>query len=191
LTELGILRSGQDELLDLGPNGVAHAMFNIVYFAHWVKNLPNLRAYMFHVLDYGRHDFAALNLDKSLNANSVSFLFMQRLLGDATKISVQSFTQGARLHGVGPYRNHEISTVVALLASGPKGKRALVVNLGFSEAKIASPFESTKTTIVGGSPDSTIAPATFWSLDEIPNRTTAKRLLYLPPMSITLAEPAS
>ena len=188
LTEVGLFGEKAVAPLNFSANGVLRALFNIVYFAHWLDKVPNLRAYMFHVLDYGIGDFAALYPDRSLNANSVSYMLLHYLLDGATDYSVQVLDQNGRLHGVGPYHANSISPIVALIALGPSGVRVLVVNLGLSVANMKSPFDAVEIRMLGGSPSSSIASDELYSLDDLPSTTTTDQVLKLPPMSLILIE---
>ena len=178
-------------LLDISGSGILRTLFNIVYFAHWYDKASNLRAYMFHVLDYGKGEFAAVNPDGSLNANSVSYLLLHRLLEGADSLSVQALDHDGRLHGVGPHHEKTISPIVALVSNGSSGVRALVVNLGLSDAKLVLPFASAEIRSLGGTPSARINPDSLRSLDDIPARTVKDRVLVLPPVSVTLIERAS
>jgi hypothetical protein len=188
LTEVGLLGAKKIDMIDFRSTGISRAMFNIVYFAHWLKNQSNLTSYMFHVLDYGRGDFSALNLDSSLNANSVSYILLQQLLRNANKVDVQVFSPDKKMYGAGPYSKSEVSPVVAMVSSGSDGVRMLVVNFGFIKASVAAPFESNKISTIGGALDASINPGEMYTIDDMRKSVSTSKYIDIHPMSINLIE---
>lgn len=188
LTEVGLLGAKKIDMINFGSTGISRAMFNIVYFAHWLKNQENLTSYMFHVLDYGRGDFSALNLDSSLNANSVSYVLLQKLLRNANKVDVQVFSPDKKMYGVGPYSEAEVSPVVVMVSSGSDGVQMLVVNFGFVKASVAALFESNKISTIGGALDFSINPGDMHTIDDMRTSVSTRKYIDIPPMSINLIE---
>ena len=188
LTEVGLLGAKKIDMIDFSSTGISRAMFNIVYFAHWLKKQSNLTSYMFHVLDYGRGDFSALNLDSSLNANSISYILLQRLLKNADKVDVQAFSANEKMYGAGPYSKAEVSPVVVMVTSGSDGVRMLVVNFGFIKASVVAPFESNKISAIGGSLDVSINPGDMYAIDDMRTSISTGKYIDIPPMSINLIE---
>ena len=184
LTEIGLFASAAEPSLDFSAYGIPRALFNIAYFAHWVDRVPNLRAYMFHVLDYGKGEFAAVNPDGSLNANSLAFLLLRRMLDDPDGFSVQTPRSGARIAGVGPYRDVDVAPVVALVSR----TAAVVINIGPRPAQLALPFSAARVRSLGGTPWARMEAGDVKSLDDIPARAVQGAVLPLPPMSVHLVE---
>ncbi|MFZ5619811.1 MAG: hypothetical protein ACOY5W_02170 [Pseudomonadota bacterium] len=191
LTEIGLFGDKAKAPLDLSAYGVPRLLFNVAYFAHWVDRVPGVRAYMFHVLDYGKGEFAALNPDGSLNANSVSYLLLRYMLDHPDGLSVQAFGQDRRLEGVGPYQGSAISQIVALMSNGGRDGRALVVNLSPFQGRLAAPYPVVRIRTLGGAPSARIPPGRIRALDDIPAVMTEERVLVLPPLSISLIEQVS
>lgn len=185
LTENGLFAGNAEPPLNFGAYGIPRTLFNMAYFIHWLDRVPNLRAYMFHVLDYGKGEFAAVNPDGSLNANSLAFLFLRRMLDDPDGFSVQIPRPDARFGGVGPYRDVAIASVVALVSR----TAAVVINISPESATLALPFPSARIRSLGGAPWARIEPGEFRSLNDIPATSVRDApVMTLPPVSVHLIE---
>lgn len=188
LTETGLFGNMAAAPLDLSASGVPRLLFNVAYFIHWMDKVPSMRAHMFHVLDYGKGEFAALNPDGSLNANSLSYLLLHRMFDGPDGLSIQIPVHRHQFEGVGPYQGIAISSVVALLSGGTSEGRALVLNVSPVHARLAAPYPVARIRTLGGAPSARIRPGEFHSLDDIPVTTTRDAVIVLPPMSISLIE---
>ena len=188
LTEIGLFGGKAEPPLDFSASGVPRALFNLVYFAHWVNDVPSLGAYMYHVLDYGEGEFAAVNPDGSLNANGLSFLLLREMFGDGSRVGIQVMDQRGQINGVGPYRESRIAPIVALFSTANGARRVLVANVGLSQVRLVSPFASARVRTLGGGPAARIERGTRRTLDDIPAMDTTENIITLPPMSINLVE---
>ena len=190
LTEVGLAGSDDVSALEFGPSGILRTLFNISYFAHWVDAFPDLGAYMFHVLGMGKGSFSAIYPDGSFNSNSISYVFLRRLLDGATKVGVQTFDAGTGLRGVGPYRDDVIRSVIAIMTRTPATRRVLVANIGFSPVAVASPFAKARLTSIGGLPLVSLQQGRIRSFSDLHSIVSNAPALTLAPVSLTLIEDA-
>ncbi|MFV8816187.1 hypothetical protein [Haliea sp. E17] len=143
ISEVGLIGGKKGSVLGFGAEDPARTIFNIMYFAYWVRDVPGLRTYQVHLLANGRGLMSIMYPDSSLNSNSISFLLLNKLFYGADKFGVVELESNTAFYGSGVYSSDQIKPVVAVLSNGAS-RKAIVLNLSFEEVNITLPFKEAK-----------------------------------------------
>ena len=191
VTEVGLLGNSEDHTLGYGVDKFMRTLFNLAYFSNWVGEVPELKTFMFHVLSYGKGSMSAIYPDGSLNANTLSYLLLNRLLEGADQISIERFNYTSNVYGSGVYSDTVIDPIIVIKAEGGETRRMLAINIGMESIPAVIPFGSAKQTVIEWNKAHTIMQGKYYRIEEISDVSTVKNQIILPPLSVVLINEAT
>jgi len=186
ITETGI--TGDTQSPD-GSGKLFRLLFNVAYFASWMRHYPAVDVYLYHGLFYGPGNNAVLyNKDYSYTANGLALALIGATLSEATHIAVPDFNASPQYAGIGPYEEHEIKSVTGIYAITTTHSRLLLANSGNEEILLRLPHKVFKAIQYGGDPQSSLYSSPIDSLRSLLEKQIDDGVFILKPFSVALLE---
>lgn len=186
ITESG-LSEDRDKDRYQAQQSMRRVLFNLSYFASWMRRYPEWDTLLFHGLFSGKGHMAAYGPGLGRNANFLSYAYLARLLNDAAQVGYLDIKGGPTYKGTGEYASTDIRALNGLFVRSASGKqRVLLLNTGPWESEVRLPFAMRARLATAAQAMQPVAEIEPLAVYDAGSGTTEPDRLRVPPFSVML-----
>jgi hypothetical protein len=183
VTETGLISQQNDGVVDW-QHGIIRSVFNVFYLINWVKQVPQLKVYMFHVLAYGKSGFSAYYDDFSYNANTLSYYLIKESFQSSTSYQALNIRNGPTYPGEGPYKNITVQGLTGIAIQSQEGRKLFLANASGSSVRLRFPWLQGEVIYAEGRLGDPVQKGGIKTGDQIPRSNFQEGEWLMPPFSI-------
>jgi len=161
ITEAGLANDSDARNALAQAHDMSRVLFDVAYFISWLRVYPAWETFLYHGLFPGKRNMAAFAADMGWNANTVAYVFLERLLEQGRAIAVMDISDSPEYHGTGFYADRRVRALTGAYVSTDDGDRILLVNTGPEPVEVRIPFAGMSTVTAGGAHDAEVDVADF------------------------------
>lgn len=186
VTETGLISHDNDGFVDW-HHGIIRSVFNVFYLVNWIKRVPQLKVYMFHVLAYGKSNLSAYYDDFSFNSNTLSFYLIKESIQSATMYKPLDILNGPTYAGEGPYKNISVQGLTGLALLTQEGRKFFLVNASGSSVRLKFPWLRGEVVFAEGRLREPVPKGRINTGEQMPRSLFDQGKWLMPPFSICVA----